>query len=76
MAQCLAWVALWVRRSRCCDAGSTFATKIAGAAWEFTNPYKAGAYIAAGLVLYLLTFVVNALARAAVAGAGIAKGEQ
>jgi phosphate transport system permease protein len=58
------------------DAGSTFATKIAGAAWEFTNQYKAGAYIAAGLVLYLLTFVVNATARAAVVGAGIAKGEQ
>jgi phosphate transport system permease protein len=48
--------------------GSTFATKIAGAAWEFTDQYKAGAYIAAGLVLFLLTFVVNALARAAVAG--------
>jgi phosphate transport system permease protein len=57
-------------------AGSTFATKIAGAAWEFTNQYKAGAYIAAGLVLYLLTFVVNATARAASVGAGIAKGEQ
>ncbi|BBX94869.1 phosphate ABC transporter permease [Mycobacterium lacus] len=50
------------------DGGSTFATKIAGAAWEFTDQYKAGAYIAAGLVLFLLTFVVNALARAAVAG--------
>ncbi|WP_370653203.1 MULTISPECIES: phosphate ABC transporter permease subunit PstC [Mycobacterium] len=50
------------------DGGSTFATKIAAAAPEFDNPYKAGAYIAAGLVLFLLTFVVNALARAVVAG--------
>lgn len=50
------------------DGGSTFATKIAGAAPEFDNQYKAGAYLAAGLVLFLLTFVVNALARAAVAG--------
>ena len=30
---------------------------------EFNDQYKAGAYIAAGLVLFLLTFVVNALAR-------------
>jgi len=58
------------------DAGSTFATKIAGATWEFTDQFKAGAFIAAGLVLYLLTFVVNALARAAVVGAGIARREQ
>lgn len=50
------------------DGGSTFATKIAAAAPEFDNQYKAGAYLAAGLVLFLLTFVVNALARAAVAG--------
>ncbi|WP_246398211.1 phosphate ABC transporter permease subunit PstC [Mycobacterium vicinigordonae] len=50
------------------DGGSTFATKIAAAAPEFDNPYKAGAYIAAGLVLFLLTFVVNALARTVVAG--------
>ncbi|WP_245850053.1 phosphate ABC transporter permease subunit PstC [Mycobacterium angelicum] len=50
------------------DGGSTFASKIAGAASEFTDQYKAGAYIAAGLVLFLLTFVVDALARAAVTG--------
>jgi phosphate transport system permease protein len=50
------------------DGGSTFATKIAGTASEFDNQYKAGAYIAAGLVLFLLTFLVDALARGAVAG--------
>jgi phosphate transport system permease protein len=52
------------------DGGSTFATKIAGAAAEFDNQYKAGAYIAAGLVLFLVTFLVDALARRAVAGIG------
>lgn len=52
------------------DGGYTFATKIAATAAEFNDQYKAGAYIAAGLVLFLLTFVVNALARAAVAGKG------
>ena len=50
------------------DGGSTFATKIAATASEFNDQYKAGAYIAAGLVLFLLTFVVDALARSAVAG--------
>ncbi|HZU47288.1 MAG TPA: phosphate ABC transporter permease subunit PstC, partial [Mycobacterium sp.] len=45
-------------------------TKIAATASEFNDQFKAGAYIAAGLVLFLLTFVVNALARAAVAGNG------
>lgn len=50
------------------DGGYTFATKIAATALEFNDQFKAGAYIAAGLVLFLLTFVVNALARAAVAG--------
>jgi phosphate transport system permease protein len=50
------------------DGGYTFATKIAATASEFNNEYKAGAYIAAGLVLFLLTFVVTAMARAAVAG--------
>jgi phosphate transport system permease protein len=50
--------------------GYTFATKIAATASEFNDQYKAGAYIAAGLVLFVLTFVVNALARAAVAGRG------
>ncbi len=50
------------------DGGSTFATKIAATASEFDDRYKAGAYIAAGLVLFLLTFVVDAMARRAVAG--------
>ncbi|HSS23461.1 MAG TPA: phosphate ABC transporter permease subunit PstC [Mycobacterium sp.] len=50
------------------DGGSTFATKIAATASEFNDQYKAGAYIAGGLVLFLLTFVVDALARGAVAG--------
>jgi phosphate transport system permease protein len=50
------------------DAGYTFASKIAAAASEFNDQYKAGAYIAAGLVLFILTFVVNSLARAVVAG--------
>ena len=50
------------------DGGSTFATKIAATASEFNDQYKAGAYIAAGLVLFLLTCVVDALARGAVTG--------
>jgi phosphate transport system permease protein len=53
------------------DGGSTFATKIAATASEFNDQYKAGAYIAAGLVLFLLTFVVDALARGAVTGTRI-----
>ncbi|MGV0812336.1 phosphate ABC transporter permease subunit PstC [Mycolicibacterium boenickei] len=52
------------------DGGYTFASKIAATASEFNDEYKAGAYIAAGLVLFILTFVVNSLARAAVAGRG------
>jgi phosphate transport system permease protein len=52
------------------DGGYTFATKIAATAYEFNNEYKAGAYIAAGLVLFVLTLLVNAMARAAVAGKG------
>lgn len=52
------------------DAGYTFASKIASAASEFNDQYKAGAYIAAGLVLFILTFVVNSLARAAMSGKG------
>lgn len=48
------------------DGGTTFATAIANAAPEFNNPTKAGAYIAAGLVLFFLTFIVNAIARAMV----------
>ncbi|MGV0603073.1 phosphate ABC transporter permease subunit PstC [Mycolicibacterium sp. XJ1904] len=52
------------------DGGYTFASLIAATASEFNDQYKAGAYIAAGLVLFVLTFVVNSLARAAVAGKG------
>ncbi|OEY24365.1 phosphate ABC transporter permease subunit PstC [Corynebacterium sp. Marseille-P4321] len=48
------------------DGGTTFATAIANASAEFNNPVSAGAYIAAGLVLFLLTFVVNSIARAIV----------
>ncbi|MDI3313665.1 MAG: phosphate ABC transporter permease subunit PstC [Mycobacterium sp.] len=52
------------------DGGYTFATKIASTASEFNDQYQAGAYVAAGLVLFVLTFVVNALARAAATGKG------
>ncbi|GAA1252226.1 phosphate ABC transporter permease subunit PstC [Oryzihumus leptocrescens] len=45
------------------NGGETFASKIANNAAEFDTPQKAGAFIAAGLVLFVLTFVVNALAR-------------
>ncbi|MDF0528436.1 phosphate ABC transporter permease subunit PstC [Tsukamurella sp. 8F] len=45
------------------DSGYTFASKIASAATEFSNPDSRGAYIAAGLVLFVLTFLVNAVAR-------------
>lgn len=50
------------------DGGYTFASKIASAAAEFSAPLPTGAYISAGFVLFLLTFVVNALARAAAGG--------
>ncbi|OJZ65021.1 phosphate ABC transporter permease subunit PstC [Mycobacterium paraffinicum] len=50
------------------DGGSTVATMIAGAAAQFDDQYKAGAYIAAGLALFVLTFLVDALARGAAAG--------
>lgn len=50
------------------DGGYTFASKIASAASEFTQPLPTGAYIAAGLVLFLLTFAVNALARIIASG--------
>ena len=43
--------------------GETFASKIANNANEFDTPSKTGAYIAAGLVLFILTFIVNAIAR-------------
>ncbi|MGN6610724.1 MAG: phosphate ABC transporter permease subunit PstC, partial [Angustibacter sp.] len=45
------------------NGGETFASKIANNAAEFDSPTKAGAFIAAGLVLFVLTFVVNAIAR-------------
>lgn len=45
------------------NGGETFASKIANNAAEFSNPSKTGAYIAAGLVLFVLTFVVNSIAR-------------
>ena len=45
------------------DGGYTFASKIASAAAEFSAPLPTGAYIAAGFVLFVLTFVVNAVAR-------------
>lgn len=48
------------------DGGQTFATAIANAAPEFNNPISSGAYIAAGLVLFLLTFIVNTIARSLV----------
>jgi phosphate transport system permease protein len=43
--------------------GETFASKIANNAQEFDSPSKTGAYIASGLVLFLVTFAVNAVAR-------------
>jgi len=45
------------------NGGETFASKIANNAAEFDSPQKSGAFIAAGLVLFILTFVVNAIAR-------------
>ena len=45
------------------DGGYTFASKIASAAAEFSAPLPTGAYIAAGFVLFVLTFAVNAIAR-------------
>lgn len=46
------------------EGGDTFASKIARDVGEFTgSTLSAGAYIAAGLVLFVLTFVVNAIAR-------------
>src|SRR5215218_2451489 len=43
--------------------GETFASKIANNAAEFDSPSKTGAFIASGLVLFVVTFVVNAVAR-------------
>lgn len=48
------------------NGGETFASKIANNSGEFSNPAKTGAFISAGLVLFVLTFVVNAIARAIV----------
>ena len=45
------------------SGGETFASIIARNAAEFDTTYKAGIYISAGLVLFVLTFAVNALAR-------------
>jgi len=45
------------------SGGETFASKIANNAAEFDSPQKAGAFMAAGLVLFVLTFVVNVIAR-------------
>ena len=45
------------------SGGETFASRIANGAAEFDTPVKTGAYIAAGLVLFVLTFAVNAVAR-------------
>ncbi len=50
------------------DGGYTFASKIASAAAEFSAPLPTGAYIAAGFVLFALTFIVNAAARAVAGG--------
>jgi phosphate transport system permease protein len=50
------------------DGGYTFASKIASAAAEFSAPLPTGAYIAAGLVLFALTFVVNGVARTVTGG--------
>ncbi len=45
------------------DGGETFASKIANSASEFNTPKQTGAFIVAGLVLFVLTFAVNAAAR-------------
>ena len=56
------------------DGGYTFASKIASAAAEFSAPLPTGAYIAAGFVLFALTFIVNALARLPRAGGRVSAG--
>lgn len=52
------------------ESGQTFATVIANNASEFDTPAKTGAYISAGLVLFVLTFIVNAAARGVIARKG------
>jgi phosphate transport system permease protein len=47
--------------------GQTFASLIGQNMKEAQGPFQTGAYIAAGLVLFVLTFLVNAAARAVVA---------
>ncbi|NMO04403.1 phosphate ABC transporter permease subunit PstC [Gordonia sp. TBRC 11910] len=49
------------------ESGQTFATTIANNAAEFDSPTKTGAFISAGLTLFVLTFIVNAAARSVVA---------
>jgi phosphate transport system permease protein len=48
------------------NGGETFASKIANGASEFNDPASTGAFIAGGLVLFVLTFIVNAAARSIV----------
>jgi phosphate transport system permease protein len=48
------------------SGGETFASRIANNAQEFTDPKQTGAFISAGLVLFVLTFAVNAAARTVV----------
>ena len=50
------------------DGGFTFASKIASGSAEFNHPLSTGAYIAAGLVLFILTFIVNLIARSVSGG--------
>jgi phosphate transport system permease protein len=45
------------------DGGATFASKIALGQSEFNEPKSTGPFIVAGLVLFVLTFAVNAAAR-------------
>lgn len=50
------------------DGGYTFASKIASAASEFSEPLPTGAYISAGFALFVLTFIVNVAARSVAGG--------
>jgi phosphate transport system permease protein len=52
------------------DGGATFASKIALSFAELNNNLSAGAFIAAGPVLFVLTFIVNAAARWVVSRSG------
>lgn len=55
------------------DGGYTFASLIASASDEFIHPLPTGAYVSAGLVLFVLTFVVNGIART-IAGGKVQRG--